>query len=402
MADEDIICNIEGCEQLDDKKNTVSYLICHKSYHAICANVKTKTVVYMYTECSGIILQMSQIKLEVTNLKQILNNQTTDLMKKLVEKTAECRQKDTENARLLTKVGSLTVELKQAKWKSFTEGPQELIFSDSMLSNIDQQKLQNTKVVVMSGARVEEIKTKLQKPEYHAARLDRLVLIIGTNDLKDAKDKPDSIPDIVQKYSALIEDAKAISQYVTISSVYPRIDYVAELVEQFNTNLQVLCEDKDCEFIDHTPIFTLGDCSINDGYLSQGKGPHLTKAGLNKVAKNIRLKVKTGVTDVTKSYQPRNSTPQVSHISGQGQHLGKGPQHWGYKSDQRISANGATRSGSMKTPKVKWNPDVICNRDGCVLCNEGGHSSSECHHRYRGTVICNLCQAPGHKAKHHI
>ncbi len=43
-------------------------------------------------------------------------------MKKIEEKTAECQQKDTENARLLTKVGSLTAELKQ--------------------------KLQNTKVVV--------------------------------------------------------------------------------------------------------------------------------------------------------------------------------------------------------------------------------------------------------------
>ncbi len=75
----------------------------------------------------------------------------------------------------------------------------------------------------------------------------------STNDLKDAKDKPDSISDIVQKYSALIEYAKVISQYVTISSVCPRIDDVTELVEPFNTNLQVLCEDKDCEFIDHTP-----------------------------------------------------------------------------------------------------------------------------------------------------
>ncbi len=45
---------------------------------------------------------MSQIKLEVTNIKQILNNQTTDLMKKLEEKTAECQENATENARLLT------------------------------------------------------------------------------------------------------------------------------------------------------------------------------------------------------------------------------------------------------------------------------------------------------------
>ena len=402
MADEDIVCNLEGCEQLDDKKNIVSCLICRKTYHAICANVKTKTAVYMCNECSGIILQMSEIKLEVTNLKQILKNQTTDLMKKLEEKTAECQQKATENAGLLTQVASLTAELKQAKWKSFTEGPQELVVSDSMLSNVDQQKLQNTKVVAMSGAHVDEIRTELQKPKYHGARLDRLVLMTGTNDLKDAKDKPESIPEIVKKYSALIEDAKAISQYVTVSSICPRIDDVTDLVEPFNTNLQVLCEDKDCEFVDHTPIFTLGDGSINDGYLTQGKGPHLTKAGLNKVAKNLKLKVKTGVIDITKTYQPRNSTPDESHMSRQGKQNGKGPQHWGYKQDQRSSAEGATQSGSSKIQDMKWNPDVIYNRDGCVLCNEGGHSSSECRHRYRGTVVCNLCQAPGHKAKHHI
>ena len=139
--------------------------------------------------------------------------------------------------------------------------------------------------------------------------------------------------------------------------------------------------------------------------LTQGKGPHLTKTGLNKVAKNLKLKVKTGVNDVTKSYQPRNSTSDGSHMSGksrQGQPHGKGPHHWGYKPDQQGSANGAVKSGSSQTQASKWNPDVIYNRDGCVLCNEGGHSSSECCHRYRGTIICNRCQAPGHKAKHHI
>ncbi len=110
------------------------------------------------------------------------------------------------------------------------------------------------------------------------------------------------------------------------------------------------------------PIFTLGD-----GYLSQGNELHLTKEGLNKLAKNLKLNVKTGVSDVTKSYQPRNSTPEVSHMSGQRQHCGKGPHHWGYKSDQRISVNGVTRSGSIKTLEVKWNPDVIYNSDGCVM-----------------------------------
>ncbi len=120
-------------------------------------------------------------------------------------------------------MGSLTAELKQTKWKSFTEGPEELIFSHSMLLNIDQQKLQNTKVVVMSGA--EEIKTELQKPEYHGARLDHLVLTTGTNDLKDAKDKTDSIPDIVQKSSALISSTRRPHAKRTLACCFAPILY---------------------------------------------------------------------------------------------------------------------------------------------------------------------------------
>ncbi len=181
---------------------------------------------------------MSQIKLDITNLKQILNNQTTDFMNKLEEKIAECQQNATENARLFTKVWSLTAELKQANWKSFTEGPQELYVSDSMLSNIDQQKLQNTKVVVMSGAQVEEIKTELQKLEYHGARLDRLVLITSTNDFKDAKDKPDSISDLCKSTLLLLRMQKLYPnmwQYQVY--VQGLIDDVNELVELFNTNL---------------------------------------------------------------------------------------------------------------------------------------------------------------------
>ncbi len=65
-----------------------------------------------------------------------------------------------------TKVATLTEEFKHVKWKSFTDGPQEYVFSDSMLSHVNQEKLQNTKVISMSGARVETLKSELQKPEY--------------------------------------------------------------------------------------------------------------------------------------------------------------------------------------------------------------------------------------------
>ncbi len=235
----------------------------------------------------------------------------------------------------------------------------------------------------MSGARVETLKSELQKPEYHGIRADRIVLMTDTVNLMDAKDKPETIPDIIDKYFSLIDEAKAIAHHVTVSSVCPRLDDVRQLVEPFNTHLQVLCEDKECDFVDHNPNFTLGDGSTNDGYL--------TKTGLNKVAKNLKLAMKSGNTDVTRSYPARKSTPDFHQSDGNrtSYHDHK-PSH-----EKRGTAKG-------DAPPKDWYPNVVFNRDGCVLCNEGGHSSSECHHQHTGPVFCHHCQAPGHKAKHHM
>ncbi len=144
--------------------------------------------------------------------------------------------------------------------------------------------------------------------------------------------------------------------------------------------------------MDHTPIFTLGDSSTNDGYLTQGKGPHLTKTGLNKVAKNLKLAMKSGITDVTRSYPAKKSIPDFHQSDGnrKSYYDNHKPSH-----EKRGTAN-------RDAPPKDWYPNVVFNRDGSVLCNDGGHSSSECHHQHTGPFFCHHCQAPGHKAKHHM
>ncbi len=44
-------------------------LLCRKTYHMVCANVKTKSSMYMCTDCSETILQ---IKKDVKNIRQTL------------------------------------------------------------------------------------------------------------------------------------------------------------------------------------------------------------------------------------------------------------------------------------------------------------------------------------------
>ncbi len=69
----------------------------------------------------------------------------------------------------------------------------------------------------MSVARVETLKSELQKPEeYHGIRADRIVLMTDTVNLMDSKDKPETIPDIIDKYCSLIDEAKAIAHHVTV------------------------------------------------------------------------------------------------------------------------------------------------------------------------------------------
>jgi hypothetical protein len=132
-----------------------------------------------------------------------------------------------------------------------------------------------------------------------------------------------------------------------------------------------LCDRKGCEFVSHTNGFMLADNSVNDGYLVGGTGPHLTKAGINKVVKNLKLKTRPGVKDTTKPFQ---------NISKQN-----------YRNQQERSAQRPNRNIQ----------GVRFYNNGCVLCNERGHNAAECRHQYRGPVICNTCGIPGHKSKHH-
>ncbi len=53
-----------------------------------------------------------------------------------------------------------------------------------------------------------------------------------------------------------------------------------------------MCEENGVIFIENTPIITLGDGSINDGYLEGGKGPHFTKQGVSKLIRNMNLNIK--------------------------------------------------------------------------------------------------------------
>lgn len=344
-------CNDSKCLNINDAKNNGQCLICHKLYHYTCAGVKTKTV-FTCNECAQTVLSIKHM------------NDTLNVILAQVQSIAsECKNLRNENEVLknkLLKHNAMEIKSNEDGLLMKDNDTKHLVITDSILRDVDESKLQDTKFEVVADARVATITDNLVN--YHGKSFESVTYHVATNDLTDIKDDPERITEVIDKYKVLISDTKALTNTVIVSSVCPRMDEVAEMIDPFNSALKVLCDDEAVDFIDNTPSFTLSNGDTNDGYIWRN-GPYLTKPGVNCVAKNIRLHKIKDLSDVTKSYNKSAPNKQTSAY-------------------QRLSQS-----------------NIRINRNGCRYCNEPGHNTATCRHS--GPVLCNTCKCRGHKTKHH-
>ena len=224
-----------------------------------------------------------------------------------------------------------------------------------MIRDIDEKKLINTSVKCLPGATVKRVKEELDKME-STRHHKKIIIVAGTNDC--AQDGV-SVAETIESFTHLLETASNKTDEVVVSSVCPRLDSPQneEHFASFNAGLQSLCEDKECVFVDHSPTFTLADGSVNEGFLIM-KGPHLTRAGTNRLVKNLKLDT-TG-DDVTIRRHAQRNIPY-----------------------QRV----VQQNGHAATSRQR----------GCYKCGENNHSSKNCRHEQ--PVVCRSCNRKGHKAK---
>jgi hypothetical protein len=239
------------------------------------------------------------------------------------------------------------------------------------------------------------------------------VLVAGTNDLSEVKENTTN-SNIISNFTKLLETAKNKAEAVCVSSICPRLDRDAplETLETLNANIQVLCEEKECSFIDSTASFILNDGSINDGYLIAGKGPTLSAGGTNKLARNLKLQLTNPSSNVAKTTSSRkhgNGPP--SQRNERSSQRNERPIH-----RNRSHERSPLRNRSHERPSYQnrshdrpdrnerpYLPDqsvIHFNTRGCYYCNENGHNSENCRHQ--GPVSCHSCGQRGHKSKHHM
>ena len=175
-------------------------------------------------------------------------------------------------------VVTLKEQVATLTWRTFRQPgqPSSLLLGSSLVRNVSRDKLVDTDVTCLPGGKLADVKRKL---EQLPCGFDTITVLAGGNDCDTSP--PPSAEAVVEGYSAVIDTALVKARTVTVSSVCPRF------TTRKTTNT---IDEKSVTFIDNTPLFTLSDGSVNDGYL-QRDGVHLTTTAINRVAKNLALKI---------------------------------------------------------------------------------------------------------------
>ena len=453
VADKEEICRQDGgC--IHARKDTggdiptIQCILCKVQFHMECLNLdptsKTPNLEAMITcpGCMEVSAKMVDLSKGIKAIQGQQNNRIKELEKRLKEKEGQCNKLTEENISLREKVAALDAQVKANIWVSYRNGNDDLLAGDSMIKDIDQTKLDRTKVHSHSGAGIDDISSDLDNLKRNTP-YQTVTLMVGTNDI--AANTVD-MGEVVRKYKELIVKAKTIAAEVKVSSICPRKDKAQEHVGPLNAELVALCaEMENCTFVDHGPSFTLGDGTLNEGFL-MGDGLHLTKSGTSKIAKNLGLRLKSGNTDCIKSPTNRGQNKGKSHVmnngyvNNQGRHpanntgnqrnpnwrnnRNRGPTrgrhhngNWSINSNTQGQSNGSyqQRAGSnnqgitdsqqgggrrRSNAAGSFNLDHLRDRDyrgRCFFCFEDGHSSHECRHGR--PVMCRSCNHMGHKEK---
>ena len=204
-----------------------------------------------------------------------------------------------ENQRLAAENAKLTTRLSRKAWEAFTSQP-ALLIGDSLLRDIDENKIKKTKVTSLAGAKIVDITEHLTND---AAHYRQVVICVGTNNCADDI----HIDQLTQQYEELVRvaaDKVSSTDDIIISNVPPRTDKVERQrhVEELNSLLQDLATKVGARYISHDLSFRLADGQPNDGYLL-ADGLHLSNRGCNRLVLNLGLT--TTKSDVTK----RKKTP---------------------------------------------------------------------------------------------
>ena len=295
-----------------------------------CASCRqiTGNVKNMVSAMASTLLKLDTMTTVLAQMKDNQGRISRDIgeIKSANDKTAQ------ENALLKHEILTLRAELHERKWQGFgatAATAKRLVVGSSVLRDIENESLENTTVLSISGGKIANVKdtvSNVKKDEYAS-----LTFLVGGNDIEETED----IEKIVTEYKDMITLAKEKTSNVTVASILPRIcpantNQIMDKIDAINANLQQTCEQLSVTFVDNNDSFRLRDGTINDGYFLKerysDKQVHLNDKGTEKLCQNLNIKAKKGM-KITKDRQSRQR-PQGDRAppARQNRNVSGGPQ----------------------------------------------------------------------------
>ena len=177
------------------------------------------------------------------NINSQINNYRTKERSKFENK----KKAQTHNQKGKKKTGDETQKEKNNK---------VLVIGDSMVKHIDRQKIERAAgcqsvVHSYSGARVEQINSKIKEYWSEGEQYDTVVLHVGTNNL--VSEDPEKV---AAKMDELIENLKDHAKKIAVSSVIKRYDnrVPASNITYFNNLVNNLCSNRNITFLNNDHI----------------------------------------------------------------------------------------------------------------------------------------------------
>ena len=344
-------------------------------------------------------IERRQYEATINSLKTQLKSREEYLIKIIETYKVDFDKLFEEIQNLRSQVAKQTTDVSHMKWQQFrgqrvAREPRVLLMGTSVIRDMDEQKMSNTKVVCMPGAHITDLTDEMRKQDTTDV-CDRTVIVGDGNDCETSQ----NVPELVAKYKDLITAAKSTARSVTVASICPRgPEKTQECIDSVNAGIQGLCGDLGCAYADTTDILKLRDGSLNEGYFVHDL-VHLTHKGQNKVAKMLDIKPsdESGTYNVVSTNQSRQKLKKTTD---------------GPTNDQRQTRPMVKSAVVRKSPETR--PQDIARKNDtpvrssqgsymnfntrrCDHCAEPHHIANECRHQR--PVKCFSCNSLGHKSK---
>ena len=289
--------------------------LCSKWYHLVCVALPPEEMgVWPCPECRHLARDVRQTKDVLHTLMEHMNT-IMDTQKN------QCEVLNLEKSQLLNELSRLeneneTLRARNAELEhqlqNVTSAPSinstTLVIGSSLIRYIDENKLKDTEVRCMSGAKFRDIAAELVALADSDNRYARIVILAGGNDAA-APTEHINLEDTVESARAAISAAKRMSDEVAVSEIPPRFSppHANDNKSALNANMLTLAEELSVSFLPNRSHYFLQSDEINDGYYYDDV--HLTLKGSEKLAKSMNLIGRSGMDSC--SLKPSQTAPMT-------------------------------------------------------------------------------------------